>query len=177
MLLLQLGLPGNSTLRNCTIHINGNAYTPIPFENPQITVSVSTTEAFTAPAASKVVSSPSPSPAGAVRLNSAATKAAELPASPTIVPAAEMLQSPATSKESQAHSAYEEAQRDTLIRLIMYVDRLGKSTPLALQDEEKRLRERMKITAGVHPHQLHLPDQYDFIFGYLIEVVMTRKGL
>jgi len=59
---------------------------------------------------------------------------------------------------------------------MMYVDQLGKSTTAQLRGEEKRLRERMKITVGVHPHQLLLPDQFDFIFGYLVEVVMTRKG-
>ncbi|KAF8427014.1 hypothetical protein EV426DRAFT_707242 [Tirmania nivea] len=173
MPVLQLGLPANSTFTNCTIHINGNPLTPITCENPQINTFISIKDAATPSEGPQV--DPSPSPEGAVRLNPASPEAVELPA--RLVSAAEVLQPSVALKENQGHSAYEEAQRDALVRLIMYVDQLGKSTTLALQNEEKRLRERMKITAGVHPHQLRLPDQYDFIFGYLIEVVMTRKGL
>ena len=175
MPVLQLCLPANSTFTNCTIHINGNAFTPFPCENPQINASIPITDVTTPLGAHQAV--PSPSLAGAAMLRPTAPEAAEVSPKPTIVPAAAVLQASATRKENQGYSAYEEAQRDTLIRLMMYVDQLGKSTNIVLQNEEKRLRECMTITAGVHPHQLRLQDQYDFIFGYLIEVVMTRKGL
>ncbi|KAF8458178.1 hypothetical protein BGX38DRAFT_1139135 [Terfezia claveryi] len=117
-----------------------------------------------------------PSPAGAVGLDPAAPETFGLQAKP-VVSTTEVVQPSASLKENQGHSVYEKGQRDALVRLIMYVDQLGKSTADKLQDEENRLCERLQLTAGVHPHELLLSDQYDYIFGYLIEVVMTRKGL